>query len=116
MTAMNRSYLTIPGQQLKITVSGDAGAGYDVVSTLIRSALDTHGLDVRVQDIGHHGCLITARCKSVDEARRDYLENLDSSQRECLRGHLSALGFDLDLETARVRERDHDPEDNDISR
>lgn len=111
-----RDYLCTPGQQVKIKVFGDAGAGYTAMARKIAGALEDHGVNVRISEAGHHEVTLTARCLTPDEARRNYLNSLEPSQLQCLQGHLSALGFNLDDELERLKHRHHDDDHGAIDR
>lgn len=96
MTNAKRAFLTVPGQVASIRITGDAGIGYDLLAATLAKTLEATGLAVDVSHRGHREATLDIRCMTVAEERAAYLDSLEPEQLECLRGHLEALGYDLD--------------------
>jgi type IV secretory pathway ATPase VirB11/archaellum biosynthesis ATPase len=96
---IKRKFLRTPGQSVTITVSGNPGSGktglmlhiIDHLRTDVGLAFSDTSQEVR----GSYSESITVTALPDHEARSRYLESLEPSQRECLRGHLDALGYEL---------------------
>lgn len=91
---MKRNYLNVPGQSLTITVdSGPAACRDEVANTIIRYFSQT-GVVVGSRQVGMTQEIVLT-CPTQAQRQESYLESLDEQQRETLRGHLDALGFEL---------------------
>lgn len=89
---MKRNYLNVPGQQVTIEVRGPSGCGKVAVVDVIFAAFTGKGVIIGSKDRDS----ITLTCPTHAHRQEAYLESLDDQQRETLRGHLDALGFDLE--------------------
>lgn len=91
---MKRTYLLVPGQRVDIRIEGDTAVGKSQLAQKIAKMVQVDGLMATcVEGLGWNEVMVI--CPTSDEARDIYLETLDEQQRETLRGHLAALGYEL---------------------
>lgn len=89
-----RTYLKVPGQAVRITIEGPSGAGKTQVAQKLVELFQGDGLFVAASNVGMAD-VVTVTCPTTAEAQSLYLDTLDEHQRETLRGHLDALGYEL---------------------
>lgn len=91
---MKRNYLLVPGQRIDIRIEGDVAVGKAELARKIVAMCHGEGLLAHHDDrLGYNEVMIT--CPTPAESRQIYLATLDSHQRETLRAHLDALGYEL---------------------
>lgn len=93
--SMKRNYLNVPGQSVTITVDRGAAACCDEISNVILRAFHRSGVVIGSRQVGMAQEIVLT-CPTQAQRQEAYLESLDDQQRETLRGHLDALGFDLE--------------------
>lgn len=89
-----RTYLTVPGQDVKITIEGASGVGKTQVALRLVEMFHADGLLATESRVGMAD-VVTATCPTPAEARDLYLETLGEHEIATLRGHLDALGYEL---------------------
>lgn len=94
-----RTYLTVQGQAITLSLSGPAGCGKTQIIEKLQGVFAAEGLRVSdassVFESGRYVDSFKIECPTPVQAQYMYLETLDEQQRETLRGHLDALGYKL---------------------
>lgn len=89
-----RTYLKVPGQTVRITIEGPSGAGKVEVADRLIKLFQGDGLFAEGVMVGM-ASVVSVTCPTASEAQSMYLDALDEHQRETLRAHLDALGYEL---------------------
>lgn len=96
---MNRKYLTVPGQSVKVSISGPSGCGAPSIIQDLQEHFADAGLLVSGTsgEHSHAGYTesFTISCPSERQARDAYLASLSGHESATLQGHLKALGYEL---------------------
>lgn len=90
---MKRNYLKAAGQSLTVTINGESGTGKANLADKIYAMLKSDGLIIDTV-AGVNFERLTVIAPTARQAQNMYLETLDDQQRETLRGHLAALGYE----------------------
>lgn len=92
---MKRNYLVVPGQKLRISITGPSGSGKQLVASKLIKMFQADGLFASGFEHDQTTGIVEITCPTPAEAREVYLSTLDQQQAMTLRGHLDALGFEL---------------------
>lgn len=96
---MKRTYLTVPGQSATIQVCGASSIGKTALIGELQGFMHERGLLVSgASGEFKRGLYVESfkiECPTPAQAQAKYLETLDEQQRETLRAHLDALGYEL---------------------
>jgi GTPase SAR1 family protein len=96
---MNRNYLKVTGQRIELSVKGPSGCGKTALIERLKTVLEQDGVIVSHVSAGFNGGAYVEsfhiECPTPAQAQAQYMAGLDDQQRETLRAHLSALGYEL---------------------
>lgn len=90
----NRDYLNTPGQSVTLTVDGPMGSGKTRILDHLSEHFQGQGLFATWDRVAGRDLMVVT-CPTARESRDLYLDALDEHQRETLRAHLDALGYEL---------------------
>lgn len=89
---MPRTFMNTPGDEVTVTVSGPTGVGKTQIAGIIANFLRDAGLSVTEEDREKSTSSVV---KATYQTGAAYLESLGVNERETLRRHLDALGYEL---------------------
>ena len=96
---MKRSYLNVPGQSIAINISGPTGSGKTQIANKLAALFRAEGIVVDAHDPAYKAGVYTDRlsltCPTPKQAQAMYFETLGEHEIATLKGHLSALGYEL---------------------
>lgn len=94
-----RTYLAVPGQSITLSLSGPSACGKTQIIEKLQGIFAAEGLQVSGSSGGFKGGSYVEsfkiECPTTTQAQAMYMQTLDEQQRETLRGHLAALGYEL---------------------
>lgn len=90
-----RTYLTVPGQSLTISISGSSACGKTQVAAKLVKLFQADGLFARDYEHSLNTEIVEVTCPTAQESRDLYLETLGEHEIVTLKGHLDALGYEL---------------------
>lgn len=92
---MKRNYLTVPGQKLRISITGSSGSGKRVLAGKLVKLFQDEGLFAKDYEHDMTTEIVEVTCPTLQESRDLYLETLGEHEIATLKGHLDALGYEL---------------------
>lgn len=96
---MKRNYLTTPGQSIRISLTGPSSCGKTALIGELQGMFAARGLIVTGASgdfkSGLYEESFRIECPTPKQAQAMYFETLSEHEIETLKGHLSALGYEL---------------------